>query len=323
LRCFDLHGVHISLECPDRSLEDAIRSRLSDFERPNRGGNPIRFSYDFVPTADAHAVDRPEGSGRPVYDPPAGEVLYFPSTDIFLVDYDGRVRVVCDCARLGVRVSVTDQERANLWLLSRPLFTLPLMELLKRRGLYSLHAAGVAANGRAALFAGGSGSGKSTLAVAHARHGFSLLGDDLVLLRFGEAGGIHALAFPDEVDVTSETASWFPELLRLAGRPVPAGWRKHRIRPEALFDRAAPEGAVSPAVLIFPAAAAAAESSVEPMSRDEALTELVPNVFLTEPRASQRHLDALADLVRQADCYRLITGRDFDRVPRLVRELLA
>jgi hypothetical protein len=56
---------------------------------------------------------------------------------------------------------------------------------------------------------------------------------------------------------------------------------------------------------------------------DEVFLDLVPNVLLTEARSSQAHLDALAELARTCDCYRLDTGRDFDALPRLLRGLVA
>jgi hypothetical protein len=48
------------------------------------------------------------------------------------------------------------------------------------RPVVTLHAAGVACAGRAALIVGDSGSGKSTAALACASAGFGFLGDDQV-----------------------------------------------------------------------------------------------------------------------------------------------
>jgi hypothetical protein len=63
-------------------------------------------------------------------------------------------------------------------------------------------------------------------------------------------------------------------------------------------------------------------SILTPMPKAEALLELVCNVVRTEPRSSQAHLDALAQLVRNCRCYRLQTGHDFDRLPGLLRSVL-
>ena len=313
---FDIHGVGLELVCPAPEVADAIGRRLTDFEAQSSPEPLVRFVYDLVGSPSDHTVGRPTGSSRPVYDPPIGEVTYFPERDALYIEPDESVRVLCDGATSTARVSLTEAALGDLWLLSRPLFTLPLMELLKRRGLYSVHAAAVAAEGRGVLFAGATGSGKSTLALAHAERGFSLLGDDLVFLR-PATGSVTALAFRDEIDLTEETVSWFPSLSGVA-EPIPPGWRKHRVRPEAL---AAPyEPHAVPVAVIFPTPVAAT-SAVEPVSRAEALTELVPNVLLTDPAASQLHLDALGALVGQAACYRLVAGRDFDRIAALVRDV--
>jgi hypothetical protein len=58
------------------------------------------------------------------------------------------------------------------------------------------------------------------------------------------------------------------------------------------------------------------------VSFDEALLELAPNVLLTEPSSSQRHLGALGSLVRAGRCFRVTTGRDFDQVAATIRQLL-
>jgi hypothetical protein len=50
--------------------------------------------------------------------------------------------------------------------------------------------------------------------------------------------------------------------------------------------------------------------------------QLVCNIVRTEPRSSQGHLDALAALVRNSRCFRLQTGRDFDRLPALLRSIM-
>ena len=51
--------------------------------------------------------------------------------------------------------------------------------------------------------------------------------------------------------------------------------------------------------------------------------ELLPNVLLTEPRACQAHLDALAQVTSAIPCYRLWTGDDFDELPALLGDLIA
>src|SRR5947209_1839868 len=211
----------------------------------------------------------------------------------------------------------------DLWALSHPLFTLPLVEMMKRRGLYGLHAGGVCRDGRALLLPGTSGSGKTTLTLALARAGLGFLGDDTLFLRFpGDwSQGLEVLAFPDEFDLTDETVALFPELRALLDGERPDGWRKRQVRPERAWG-AGVAWRAAPALLVFPRVAGRRESTLAPMDRGEALLELAPNVLLTDPGSSQAHLDALAGLVARSECWRLATGTDLDGAVREVTELL-
>ena len=59
----------------------------------------------------------------------------------------------------------------------------PFGALLQQRGLTTLHASAVEAQGGAALFAGCSGAGKSSLAAALVRRGCALVSDDIAAVR--------------------------------------------------------------------------------------------------------------------------------------------
>src|SRR3712207_4309751 len=87
-------------------------------------------------------------------------------------------------------------------------FTFSLLELLRHRGLFHLHAAGLTRDGRGILLAGNTGAGKSTLTVSLVRSGWDFLSDDAVLLR-AHAGGVEALAIPDEFHLDPALAHRF------------------------------------------------------------------------------------------------------------------
>jgi hypothetical protein len=134
-------------------------------------------------------------------------------------------------------------------------------------------------------------------------------------------GRLRILAFPDEVDLTDESVGFFPELeARMNG--AREGWRKRQLRADQVYA-AEVVWECEPGILVFPQVAGTADSVLEPLDPGEALFELAPNVLLTEPRSSQAHLDALAELVAASRCYRLATGRDLDGAVRLLRGLLA
>ena len=95
-------------------------------------------------------------------------------------------------ARLAPSFSVKPKlAQTNFWCFG-------LLKLLRPLGVYSLHAAALAAtDGAGLLLIGAPGSGKSTLAIGLIRQGWRYLSDDAVLLRDGWRG-IEALPLPEE-----------------------------------------------------------------------------------------------------------------------------
>jgi hypothetical protein len=306
----------VEVTSEDAAVGAALRERLHRFPRVSDGVPDLRFEYRGGPDG----MRPPAGSGRPVYDSPRGEVLHFASADILYVDAGEGVSMMCEAAIGRARVSV-GRPATNLWLLSRPMFTLPLLELAKRSGRYGLHAAALAVDGNGILLAGGSGSGKSTLATALILAGWDFLGDDLVFL-CRDDDGVRALAFPDDIDLTDSTVRFFPELGGLLRPGVGEGWPKRQLAVDDLAGiRTVFE--CKPQVLVCLRVGASASSRLQPLAPADALLELAPSVLLTDPSSSQAHLDALGRLVTHCRCLRLETGRDFDDLPHRLHALVA
>lgn len=314
---YTFHGLKLRVSVPPGHGEilGSFHARLAAL--PADGNGPADVSLE-IRTGPRHLVERPE-TARTVYDPPVGEVVYDDAGDRLYLEHGPRLRALCEPGLGRATFSVLEPEAEDLWVLSHPLLSVPLLELCKRRGLFGVHAAGVSLEDRALVLAGTSGSGKSTLSLALARDGFDFLGDDTLFL--SRTPRLRVLAFPDEVDLTEQTVSFFPEIAPWLA-PQPAGWRKRQLRAEEAFgSRIAWE--CEPAVLVFPRVSGQPQSELRPIDPGEALFELAPNVLLTEPGSSQAHLDALAELARASRCYRLETGRDLGEAVRLLRELMA
>jgi hypothetical protein len=316
--CF--HGMGIKVSCNDVAVADAIHSRFRHFASDEPTTSDLSFEYFSVSNGNDHWVEKPPGRARTVHESLLGEVLYFEARDELYISHQENINVLCHPAEGRVQVSVLGPVSDSIWLLSHPMFTLPFFELMKRKGRYGLHAASLSANGKGLLFTGDSGSGKTTLTINLLRAGFDYLGDDMVFLSSGD-NGLRMLAFPDEIDVTDETALLFPELEHLVQLPKKPGWHKQQVWVEDIYHvDFVPE--CRPAVLIFPRITQTEKSVLRPLSRDEALLGLVSNLLMTEISSSQAHFDNLAQLVGETECLRLETGRDLGAIPSLLRQLV-
>jgi hypothetical protein len=318
--CYDFHGVRIDVVSEFRTVARQLRSRLRHFTCDSARPPEVVFRYTSRRNSNQRSAGGVEASGRPVYDPPIGRVLYDDAEDRLYIGYEDRLELISEAVHGTVSTTLCSPSAHDSWLASHPFFTLALLEQLKRRRLFGLHAALLSRAGRALVLPGASGAGKSTLTICLLRAGFAFGGDDLCFLR-PSGGGVSVLAFPDELDVTEETVTFFPELSVLRTRPHRPDVRKWPLLGEEIYS-ADLVLECDPALLVFPRVGESEESRLEPLDPARAMIELVPNIMLTEPATSQAHLDAIGELVRRSRCYALQTGRDFDRLPQLLCALL-
>ena len=316
---YGFHGLSLRVLC-SAAIATCLNSRFQILASKEESAETIFFDFESVSNTKRHRFRKPSGLAKPFYQLESGEASYFETEDQIYLCCDDRVRVLCDPGSGSAWFSVLEPEIDNLWLASHLLFTICLIEILKRRGLYSLHAGSFSAEGKCLLIPGTSGVGKSTLTVASLRANFDYMSDDMVFL-VDRPDGIRILAFPEAVDVSDQTASFFPELSFLLSSPKRPGWRKRQIHPIQVYGAKVATEA-RPAAIVIPRIAKAETSVVSRMDPDEALLEMVPNVLLTEANSCRAHLDALSKLVTSTPCYRLETGRDFDRLSVRFRELL-
>jgi hypothetical protein len=321
-RCTYTYGFHnLNLRVlSSAAIATCLNSRFQILPTNEESAETIYFDFESVSNAKRHRFGKPSGRARSFYDLESGDASYFAAEDQIYLCCDDRIRVLCNPGSGDAWFSVLEPEIDNLWLASHLLFTICLIEMLKRRGLYSLHAGGFSANGKCLLIPGTSGSGKSTLTVASLRANFDYMSDDMVFL-VDRPDGFRVLAFPEAVDVSDQTASFFPELSFLLSSPKRPGWRKRQIHPIQVYGAKVATEA-RPAAIVIPRIAKAETSVVSRMDPDEALLEMVPNVLLTEANSCRAHLEALSQLVKSTPCYHLETGRDFDQLPVRFRELL-
>jgi len=318
-RSYRFHGLDLRVSCSP-TMASSLDSRFRLLATDGEQRRIISFDFQSVPDASHHCVEKPQGRGLAFYELPSGEASYFEAEDQLYLSFGDGVRAL---ARPGVgcaSFSIVETKAVNLFMASHLMLTILLVEMLKRRGSYSLHAAGFSKDGKTILIPGTSGAGKSTLAITLLRSGFGYLSDDMVFLQ-RRSDGLHVLGFPEDVDVSDQTIDFFPELDFLGHSPKTAGWTKKPVRADEVYGVELVSEA-RPGAIVFPRISATGKSILRPIGADEALLELVCNVLLTEARSCQNHLHILTELARQTPCYRLETGRDFDRIPFLLRELL-
>ena len=309
----NLHGVVLEIVCDADDASQVVGRRLSPF--PSSSAEP---ELSITLRTDGVAAS---GGARPadirvVHETPAVSIAYSDSVDELWVDYAGHATAWCRPAAGEARISIDRSVDSWPWIASRPLLTVTLLELLKRRGLFGVHAAAVARSGRAVLLSGSSGSGKSTVSLALLLAGWSFLGDDIVFLQ-----GAEVLAFPDEIDASEATIGFFPELGAAADWPMLTGYPKHqisagRVRPGATVP------AATPSVLLLPQLGGGTDHVLERVEPGEALIELVPNLLLTEGTAAQAQLSLLAALTEGLRTYRLHLGSRIDDLPPLLEALV-
>jgi hypothetical protein len=321
VRHYAFLGLRLAVSGTDAAL-DAVHSRLRYFPAADGRAPDLSFEFIDVERGMPHEVVRPSGDARPV-GPPRTDgfcVEYFKADDCLYISYRDAVRALCDATAARVRISVAGPEARNLWMATRPVFVLSLFELLKRRGYFNVHAAAVAIGDRVVLLAGHSGAGKSTLAAALCRAGCAFMSDDYVFLA-RRPEGLRVLAFPEELEMREDAAALMPELAGVFQSHAPSGWWKRQVRVEDQWPtRLSWEGTA--AIVVFPAVAEAAASTIDAMSASEAMSQLVSNIQYTRPELAQEHMDLFGTLVRTCACYRLRTGRDLSAAAAMLRALV-
>jgi hypothetical protein len=208
-------------------------------------------------------------------------------------------------------------------LLRQQFWAVGLLKLLRPLGLYGLHAAGIVTHpDHSLLLVGGSGSGKSTLTIGLVRQGCGYLSDDALLLR-QQPEGVEALAFRKPFSIDAAVAADYAELPLGEIGGASSGKRKRWVDIQGVYaGQYRPR--CRPSMLLFPRIVDAAQSTVCPLSRLQALAYLLthsgPHLF--DRHTMAQHFETLKDLVQQTKQYELRAGRDLHAHPSQLLHLL-
>jgi hypothetical protein len=202
-------------------------------------------------------------------------------------------------------------------LLSRTVRNQIIPRICAHQGELVLHAGAIVHAGRVILLCGQSGRGKSTLTAAFANAGYTILGDDTVLISdrngtpYGEAIATAIDLFPD-----SEAAIFGLEKSSQSARDKPQS--KLSIAPHLLKMPPKAEYEIAGiGVLGTPAE----HLGYERLGRVDGFRELLANSFMLDPkdrRESEARLAALSTLRGNVPVFRLDYPRRFDLLPRVI-----
>jgi hypothetical protein len=190
------------------------------------------------------------------------------------------------------------------------------------RGLPTLHASVVAADGQAIAFLGESGAGKSTLAAAFVRAGHGLLADDHLVARVDD-GDIRAL--PGVPHLRLLPAS----LEVIGGEPAPAAASngvdaKHFVDLSKRAYRTQP-AELAAIYLLAPRQAGLESAAIQPLLPAAALYSLLgqrfSRVFISTEHASGI-MSGLSGLAQRVPVRVLACPQDLGRLPGVVRAVL-
>jgi hypothetical protein len=169
-------------------------------------------------------------------------------------------------------------------------------------GAMLIHAAAAAADGRGLVFPAASGSGKTTLVAGLVQAGLDYLTDEITAISLAD-GRIQA--FPKALSVKAGAKALLARFDPTGGDfdPLPEWHLDPRaIRADAMVESA------QPAFVIAPTYVPGSTSSLVAIPRSQAVFLLAQHSFNLADHG-RAGLEALAQVVRGCDCYRLVVGR--------------
>jgi hypothetical protein len=206
--------------------------------------------------------------------------------------------------------------------LGRPLHS-ELLLWHKDRGALAIHAGMVARDGNAILLGGPGGAGKSTSSLVSLLAGFEYMADDYVALTSGPESGYMGHSLYCSTHLEPHHLERFPELEPHA---IP-GRLPREDKSLVLLSDVLPGGLSRKATVravALPRLVDADDTTVRPASKVESLLRMAPSSLLLLPYAGlvESEFERLGRFLEDTPTYWLDLGRDLDRIPLRIGELL-
>ena len=247
-----------------------------------------------------------------------GELNYYAERDRLCISVGHRGLFETDCDVQRVVCHVTPDLVCQRELLRYLVFG-ALIPLLRRKGIFVMHAFAAAKECHAVLLVGESGSGKTTTGLGLVRAGWSFLANDRVLLRQA-ASRVIALSHDESININPSATAFLPELRGILDDGSVQSNLSFDIE-QVYGDVRAEEAAID--LLLFPRISDIDRSITLPISPSEALSLLLSQgLDGWDKETAATHFSILANLAQQIPAYRLHLGRDTSALPDLVNRLL-
>jgi hypothetical protein len=318
-----MYGARVVVETESAFLAAAADELLSPFRSvATASDEPLRLVLEAVTESNRVPPDLLRVSDRLTKLPNDPTLTYSVFEDVgrWIVEFESGIVISLDLRQSEVTAWIAEPHTYAPDVVPS-LVRFAVIELLRLRGIFAVHAAVLSRGDTCVAIVGPSGRGKTTSAVSLMRAGYRCLSDDSPLLREDETG-FRFLPFPSRVSVTDRTISWFEELRSLA-ETFRVDSRKRSADVEAIFG-AVPASAARPVALIFPIIVDEPQSRIVAMPAARALEELLPEaLFLLDRAMASAQFGMLSRLVTSTPCYRLFFGADVQNLPTIVDPLLA
>lgn len=311
-----LHHVAVHFTSPD----DDILRRVARIYQPFA---TVQQPADLEVSVQRMVEPLPVPRGDPVI-AEEGRLAYFLDGDQLIAHFMrwGQLHVDLAAGRFAAHLAPLGLDTYSVL---EDMLIIGLAPLLRRRGLFTLHALAAARHNQAVLLVGGMGAGKTTTGISLLRAGWSLLSNDSPLL-YLDGDLLTVVAYPGLLSAHDDSLGWFPELAGILDGPARTHEHtrlKRLFAAETIYPNVWGRSA-QPAAICFPEVVPGIQTSyLEPVSSRQALVTILPQSIENwdRPLVGQ-HLDILGRLVEVAPSYRLCLAPDVGALPVLLGDLL-
>lgn len=316
---YDLHGVCVRFETADASIASRLEKQWRPFAAAERAPDLpsplISFRLEAV-VATPPPPPFPAVSSGPV-------VVYYHQDEQVVAYFQRWGRYDIDLAA-GVVDGAMTEACLSVYGVFEDMIIIALAPLLRRQGLFTLHAFAAAREGRAAVLVGDIGAGKTTTGLSLLCAGYRLCANDSPLVRFDADGQLHICAYPGLISSYPDSLAWFSQL-------APVLTQAERFDGSAKLSFAADDlwqdawqMEARPGVLLFPQVVPGlAASDLRPVHRFPALQRLVSqSIENWDAAAIPAHMRALRVLADSVPAFDLLLAPDVKRIPALISEAL-